>query len=484
MSTEAGDDGTDALFQVAEDSYRTGDWAKASILFQMLQARHPAAAAARGVPIAAGHCRIELSDDVDPTALAAELVPLVPGQAVFGRIGPIRLRVLALCRARNFARAMRLVFFLASFDQQIGLALSDGMVKGRSGCWETPDDAAEPGFLEADRRSDAAIAALKARFEGRRVLLILPWNEPYSMGDRHARSARAFGLVSRSLDLHQALGNLDPALMSARIQAELDAFRPDIVVCNSLVELGLEPAVVEPVSAVFEAARRKHGVRVVASMSDAWRIPADRITDGLGRSLDMIQHCHPALLQQRTFDARTVFCYVQPTVLPTPSVAAGTIPRAVACGSFTFANPSRLLWWARAGLSDLPFDFVETSVDGEGMLSAQRYADLLCEHQLTISLTRRLTGTTIVTGRSIEILLVGGVLLDENSFDSRYFLKPGTHYLPFETWADLAELIPWLLAHPEHRQRLARAGQAWAQRHFSGDWFWAGVLDRLYDARG
>ncbi len=114
------------------------------------------------------------------------------------------------------------------------------------------------------------------------------------------------------------------------------------------------------------------------------------------------------------------------------------------------------------------------------MLPAENYANLLCEYQLTVGLTRRANGVNIVTARSIETLAVGGVLVEEDSFDARYFLKPGLHFVPFKTWADLSEIIPWLLKSPNYRQHLAREGQAWVQRHFSGDWFWAGLLDRLY----
>jgi hypothetical protein len=113
------------------------------------------------------------------------------------------------------------------------------------------------------------------------------------------------------------------------------------------------------------------------------------------------------------------------------------------------------------------------------MRSAEDYSNLLTERQLIVNLTRRSTGVHIVTGRSLEVPALGGVLLEENCFDTRYFLKPGVHYVPFETFTDLRELIPWLIENQEYRQRLAAAGQAWVRRHFSGDWFWAGLLDRL-----
>jgi hypothetical protein len=54
--------------------------------------------------------------------------------------------------------------------------------------------------------------------------------------------------------------------------------------------------------------------------------------------------------------------------------------------------------------------------------------------------------------------------------------------VPFRTLADVIELIPALLADPAYRAHLAAAGQAWAATYFTGDCFWAGVLQHL-DAR-
>jgi hypothetical protein len=96
-----------------------------------------------------------------------------------------------------------------------------------------------------------------------------------------------------------------------------------------------------------------------------------------------------------------------------------------------------------------------------------------------VNWTRRHTGVRIITGRSIETPLSGGLLLEEDSVDTRYFLTPGVHYEPFDTLADLRARVAALLADPVHCRHVAAAGEAWVKRYFSGDHFWAGLMDRL-----
>ncbi len=73
---------------------------------------------------------------------------------------------------------------------------------------------------------------------------------------------------------------------------------------------------------------------------------------------------------------------------------------------------------------------LETAVEGDLKLTPERYANLLRESPVTVNLSRRATGVGIITARTIEALSVGGVLLEEDSFDTRYFLTPGVHYMP------------------------------------------------------
>jgi hypothetical protein len=434
--------------------------------------------------MALGHCEIEERDKVDPLAVGLRTVPLIPAQASFRRSGALRVRALQLCRAGDFARARRVLLFLSNFDSAIGVTFTDSFVRGKTEHWEKHLECSteDPGFLAVDRWSEADVVATKERFQGFRVLLVVPWNTPYAIGDRYFRSASVFGLAARTLGLDEVLGIFEPVPAAARLQQEIDRFEPEVILISGLAELLNTPkerAVEESLSAVLVAARQR-GVRVVASFSDAWRQASDSLTKGLGSAFDLIHHTHPALGRLPALSVPNVWCYFHPTLLPPPTISPRAIPRAVTVGGVTYANPARIVWWVQIGLSDLPIDVVETQIQGDGMLSPQDYANLLCGHEITVGLTRRASGMKIITARTIETLLVGGVLVEEDCFDTRYFLKPGEHYVPFNTWGDLGELIPWLLNNREHREALARAGRAWAERHFSGDWFWTGLLRRVF----
>jgi hypothetical protein len=168
--------------------------------------------------------------------------------------------------------------------------------------------------------------------------------------------------------------------------------------------------------------------------------------------------------------------------LPTPTVAAGTIPRGAFVGSVHIGSVPRLFWWAELGRSGVPVDFLETDHAAAAPRPDIEYANLLCEYLAAVNFTRRTNGVPILTGRTIDTLLAGGLLLEEDSVDTRHFFQPGVHYLPFLTLGDLADAIPRLQADPDHRARMAAAGHAWATRYFSGDYFWAALLDRLQPA--
>lgn len=471
------------LLAIADRHYRDRQWSAALALYQGLLESNPALARNHGVPLAIIHCLIELPDPVDWMAMVQEALPSIPESARVDKINWMRIRVLELCRCTEYARAQRLLRFLASFDSFIDAVYRDGFRKGRSGCWEPSleSSASEPGFLRVNRWTDEAIAALKDRFRGRRLLLVVPWTTPFSPGDRYRRSAESFGLTVRMVDETKLVGNYNAVQIAEQLEQQIQDFQPDLILFNSFVEFGANIDAIEAETGrVLEAARRERGIRVVETFGDAWMVPVERISDGLGRSIDLVHHCHPLLLQHPALDDPRVFCYFHPVVVAPPTAEAGTIPFACSVGSVNFANVARLVWWVEAAMSDLPLRFIETEVIGVRMLSAEQYSNMLREPQVTVSLTRRLSGVHIATGRTFEVLAAGGVLVEENSVDARYFLQPGVHYLPFETFADLAELIPRLLDNADYRQGLARDGQSWVQRYFSGDWLWAGLLSRLY----
>src|SRR5258706_9831399 len=202
-----------ALLETANQRYHERAWSSALMLFRVIHQRSPDLAVRRGVPLALGHCLIELQDDADPGVLARELVGQAPYEARVARAFWMRVRGVELCRAGDFARARHLLKFLASFDMSIGIVYYDSFVKGRTGCWEAAlaDSTGEPGFLASDRWSDAGIAALRDRFSGRKMLCILPLIYDWGPGDHYIRSAREFGFTVQALDRSALLEGTTPA---------------------------------------------------------------------------------------------------------------------------------------------------------------------------------------------------------------------------------------------------------------------------------
>jgi hypothetical protein len=148
----------------------------AAVLYQGIHRRNSPLAQEREVPLALGHCLIELRDDIDPITLARDLVPgAIPG-ATSARIPWMKVRAHELCRTGDLKRAQRLLRFIAAFDTTTATTYVESFIKGRSGCWERYLDGSgdEPGFLQVNRWSDRDIAAMKSRSHGLKVLIIEP----------------------------------------------------------------------------------------------------------------------------------------------------------------------------------------------------------------------------------------------------------------------------------------------------------------------
>ncbi|MBV8169214.1 MAG: glycosyltransferase family 1 protein, partial [Alphaproteobacteria bacterium] len=167
-----------------------------------------------------------------------------------------------------------------------------------------------------------------------------------------------------------------------------------------------------------------------------------------------------------------------------PTVPIGGVPRACFAGTVHYASLARVVWWAEATRAGLPIDFVitlpfETPHLKSAPISDIEFSNLLGGHQMVVNLTQRLGGTCILTGRTMEVMLAGGVLLEENSVDTAHFFQPGVHYMPFESLDDVRALIERLLSDEPRRRAIAEAGQRWARRYISGDQFWAELFARL-----
>ena len=394
-----------------------------------------------------------------------------------------------MCAGGDVARAARLLRFLAGFDGAISTTYAHQIFAARPVA--AVRAAATPPFLAATGLTDAVVAAAKARERGRRVLAVMPryLARRYEVIDNLMRSAAQFGLEPREFDGFAYRDRPDdyaPALLEAMI-----AFRPAVVYYADLFEndvASFSPALAAQVVEVLAWARANLGVRVVRYLQDAWRTAVRVGGDlyaGLGHCVDLVVHQYPGVLDRGEPAQRAaVFCFPTPCHLPPSTAAPGAIARACFTGRIhEWASP-RAVWWVECTRLGLPIDWQvqlpdDTARAAEPPLSDQDYADRLRGYAVSLSLVSRLNGTRIMPARALETLRCGGTLLEERSPDTAYFLTPDRHYATFETLAELREMLPALIADRPRRRALADEGERWVRKYFDGDYFWAGLLDRL-----
>jgi hypothetical protein len=484
----------DAVLAEADRRYLDRDWAAALTLYGQVRERDPSRVRELALPIGIGHCRIELAEAGDLAALALEPGPCPESARTTAFITKARHRALELCGAGDAVRAARLLRLLSAFDGAISHAYSHGIDRERGPGANRPGPPQidiEPRFLAETGLSDAVVSAARERHRGRRVLAVMPryLRRQYEVIDNLERAAEHFGLVVREFNTH-GHGEQPAAYAGLLFNAILE-FRPDIVYYGDLFEndvAAYSPALAEQVAEVLSLARSTLGVRVVRYLQDGWRTAmrvGGDLYAGLGSCVDLVVHQYPCVLGFGSATQRAaVFCFPSPCHLPASTVEPGRIPRVCFTGRIHEWAYARSVWWAETARLGLPIDWqIQLPWDTARMADPpafdQDFADRLRGYALSLSLVTRLNGVKIMPARTIETLLCGGALLEESSPDTAYFLKPDRHYVTFETLADLREMIPALIVDRPRRLALADAGRRWAVKYFDGDYFWAGLLDKL-----
>lgn len=473
------------MIHAADRFYVQRDWRSALPMYRVVAERNPGLADEFALALCIGHCAVELDDDAPLPALSR-----TGAKREEAFLNDVRTRAYEICRAGDFTRAVRLLRFIAGACPLVGTVYREGLLDGRSA---PAPVASQPPFLR-ELLPDATVAALRQRHAGARILLVVrrfhfnSVDHQHDMVDVLHRGALGFGLTVGEFNSHWQPGGTPDEAFPARLMEAIDTFRPDILWFDDLFETGLSASSEsqrDQLSTVLATARQRYGTRVIKAFPDAWMVPVERFHRGIGDCVDLVYHFHPAVLPRATEAERArTFCFPLPYQVAAPTVPAGGIPRAAFMGTIYSFNYSRIVWWAETMARGLPIDFMPwlPSDWGAGKVpkSDTDYTNALQGYRVSINLTRRSSGTKILIGRTLETLIAGGVLVEEDSFDAAYFLQPGVHYTPFKTLDDLADVVGTLLDDEAARTRLRTDGQAWVRRYFAGDQFWAGLLSRLY----
>jgi hypothetical protein len=473
----------------ADQSYMAGDWPAALPIYRHVIDTQPELARQLALALSAGHCEIELTDDAALDAWTTVYGPAtgVPRERAFAH--DIRVRAMDYCRTQAFRRASVLLRYISAADPDTAVSYAGGMVTRRSACTDIlRHPAADPPDVFTTLGVDAwPVDQIGARHAGKRLLFVRRFgftNISHGVFDIMRDGATRLGMTVRELN-SVALPGPETDGYVANLKAQITSFMPHVIIYDELFLSGVsaDPAQRDAVAQMLEDVRRTLGVRVVKFYSDVWYVTAhmpDDLFAHLGRSYDVVNHYHPAILDRGTdVEKASVFCYCPPMNNAPPTVAPGTIARACFVGTIHPGATPRIVWWAECMRAGLAFDFIETNHTTEQM-SDQTYIDLLRSYQLAVNLTLRPTGARIMTSRMFEAPFAGTVLVEEDSVDTRYFMQAGVHYVPFETLPDLAELIPELLADAPRRQRIAETSQAFVRRYYTGDYYWAGLLTKLF----
>src|SRR5579871_1132975 len=347
------------LVRRATEAYQAGDWVLALSLYRHIAETYPTIATELSCHLIIARCEIERADEAALAAYEPHLAQARTTVHEAALVHDIKLRAIECCRAAEYRRASRLLRLLSDFDGPIGRCYADAMLTRRSDCADylrALADAPPPRFLDGQRVADWPVATVRERYRGTRLLFVRRYaylNNPARQNesqDRLTRSALELGFVVHETNAAASPGPPTEGYVAA-LRQTIEDFAPHVIFYDELFMSGVsaDPAHAEAIASLLEDVRRHRGVRVVKLYTDAWYVASfmpDDLFKHLGRAYDLVQHCHPAILNHGTDAERAAaFCYPVPHFLPVQTVEAGTVPRAGFVGSATLFNIGRLVWW-------------------------------------------------------------------------------------------------------------------------------------------
>jgi len=448
--------------------------------------------------LALAHCEIEAGIDVDLPEIGVRQ-PAAPSN---GRLRDYAEFILS-CAWTHFwagdsARASKLVRLVAAVDPHFQSIYEEQIVgsssRGENGIPD-PEDSSEPlPFERSWRLTDDDARGVIAQHRGRRVLLFTSQYDgapDAAFENQPCRALRAtltlLGFAVTVVE-SQKLTAAEHVALHDTLRGAIADFRPDIIVCSDMLISGAtgHRQIQDAILSVLEEARRSSGAKIVFTYTDGWYDGMPALLDATAGLADLFHVTFSGLLGRISPEvAAKTFCYPDPVYDPRPSGTAAPKRRLRAgfVGGISWANLSRLVWFAEIQRAGLPVDLHVRAPGGPNadFKSAIEYAALNGSYAISLSLVARVNGSRIATGRSFETPYFGSLLLEESSDDTAYFLRPYEHYVPFDSLAQLSERLRILIADAPRRERITQAGAAWVRRNFGGLHFWARLLRQLYE---
>lgn len=319
----------------------------------------------------------------------------------------------------------------------------------------------------------------------RRALLMMrkffygPGSREHDIGPRMRRGFERAGWTAKIVD--PGFEGRSPVEITAAALIDLVFdFAADVVVIDNY---GI-PFPILPFNDFLAAVRRhRPATKVVFVNFDPWIKEQWTNLRAVAPTADLIWSHFPALeiwqspeLRDRTaFIPFPVGIGLDEVPKPTPE------PVSVFQGAVEWYNASRAYWLGLLQASGAPFERRVTGHQDDGLdpiESYKRYFSRLQSAQRQVSLSLRIDGSRIITGRSFEAIYAGACLIQERTQDMDYYFLPSVHYLSFTTFDELRGILEMLDANPDLAQAIAARGQEHYLRHYDDPKLIA-YLDRM-----
>lgn len=140
-------------------------------------------------------------------------------------------------------------------------------------------------------------------------------------------------------------------------------------------------------------------------------------------------------------------------------------------GSVQGYNLNRTYWILESIHRNLPIDIritrpgIDDGLDHESSL--ELYAQSLASTHAALNLTTRKDGSRIITGRSVEIISLNRLLIQERCQAFQSYYVDGEHFLEFVDIEGLCTIVEFLRSHPRVAQRICSQGHQFYQERYS-----------------
>ncbi len=112
-------------------------------------------------------------------------------------------------------------------------------------------------------------------------------------------------------------------------------------------------------------------------------------------------------------------------------------------------------------------------------LSMEEYASYIRRSKITLSFPQSVRHLPQASGRAIEAMLSGSMVLEEMNLENAKLFRGMKDYVAFHTDTDMVLKAMYFMANDEERIKIAQSGRKRAMEFYSNERFWGIVLNRL-----